>query len=220
MNFITKLFHQDKRFEFIFDEEGLHSIGGEMPSRFVVPENHFNADFQYLGCISKKDKNYAWLPFDLHLICPIYVDFDFVFLDYANPNSPSIIYPCNTDEILSPILELHDDSEIIYKAHKMSTSPIKNITEENHGDLIAVGGQTLIANYIEIPTCPKSHQEMMFVCQILSSGKIITDKTNVVCEKPEEQELLSTMNFCGDGSLYVFIEPESKTVCYFIHKNN
>lgn len=57
---------------------------------------------------------------------------------------------------------------------------------------------------------------MKFVCQLTSWSDLKTEFTNVIAEDDYEQKLFEKMNFWCDGDLYIFMQPESKTVCYFI----
>ena len=89
-----------------------------MPSDFLVPENEFAGGFQYLGFINHGDKQFDWLPFTVHLICPIFTDFDFVFLDYDNPKEPKLLYPTNSAEVTTAYDEVTNSSYVIYNKKK------------------------------------------------------------------------------------------------------
>jgi len=47
--------------------------------------------FQYLGKFSKTDEAFNWLPFDLHIAAPIYLNFDKLFIDYSDPLNPKVL---------------------------------------------------------------------------------------------------------------------------------
>ena len=52
MNFLKKLFNVKQQLQFIQDDNGLHQLGGDIPSNFVIPDNEFLGGFQYLGYIN------------------------------------------------------------------------------------------------------------------------------------------------------------------------
>lgn len=219
MNFIKKLFGQSKNrinLEFYKNEDGSHKLGGTFPKNFIIPKNDFLGGFQYVGFISKSDKYFDWIPFDIHLICPIYLDIENVFLDYSNPIAPKLIEPKNTSEIKSAFDEIKKDSIIQFKETKLSLREFEGITEENEFDVLGIAGKPNFLQQNEIPTCPKSDKKMKFLCQFLTFGDIETEFTNIKCEDEYYQKYFNYMNFWCDGSLYVFIEPESKVLCYYI----
>jgi hypothetical protein len=73
------------------DKNGLSYLGGKPPLNFKLPENQSALPFQYLGLLSDKDEAFKWLPFHLNLTCPIYLNFDFIYLDYTDPDCPIIL---------------------------------------------------------------------------------------------------------------------------------
>ncbi len=203
-------------YEIAFDKLGKHQLGGEIPDGFEIPKNEFKGGFQYLGLINNSDNIFSWLPFELNLICPIFLDFDFIFLDYENPNQPKLLHPLNTSEIETAYDNLNPDSVIIYKAKRFSFTDFDGVTEENELDNIGFAGRPHWTQNKEVPICPKSNKKMKFVCQLTSWSELKTKFTNVVCDSEYEQQLIEKLNFWEDRDLYVFMEPEFKTVCYFI----
>ena len=208
-----KIFNLEKQLEFIEDEKGLHQIGGDIPSDFKIPENQFLGGFQYLGVINNADKYFDWLPFPLHLICPIFTDFDFVLLDYENPNEPKLIYPTNTADVTSAYDELTKDSYVVYNKATFSVRPFEGITYENQYTVTAIAGEPHWTQSAQIPTCPKSNKRMKFVCQLMSFSRITAKDKNF---KSEHENLFTNLNFWCDGDLKIFFEPTSKIACYFI----
>jgi hypothetical protein len=196
-------------YEFIRDKNGKHQIGGDKPKDLTIPENEFMTDFQYLGYINNEDEVFSWLPFKTHLICPIYLDIDKVFLDYSNPNAPSIISPKDTASVTSAYDDLDRNSIIIYEAIKISVKPVNEIDDMN---CIGVTGSPEWLQDEDVPLCPKSGKPMRFLCELMSFGEIKTRTTNIVSSYPD----FGHMTFWGDGNLYIFIEPSQKTICYFI----
>ena len=114
MGIFDKLFKTNKlQYEIVRDENGKHQIGGDIPKDFIIPENEFIAGFQYLGFIDNTDPIFSWLPFKVNLIHPIYTDEYSVFLDYTNPNKPTIIEPTDTASSTSAFDEIDKNSKII-----------------------------------------------------------------------------------------------------------
>lgn len=202
--------------EFIRNENGLHQIGGEIPKDLKIPENKFISNFQYLGFLNNESDDFNWLPFKLNLICPIYLDIDLVYLDYSNHLEPKIIHPKNTNEITSAFDIIDINSRIVYEATKVTTTEFNGVDKDEIFEGIGILGKPYWEQEQEVPICPISKRKMQFVCQLGSFGEIKTKYTNVVSKDPFEQEYFNKMNFWCDGNLYVYIEPETKIVCYFI----
>jgi len=216
MNTLTRILLK-KRFEFFESENGNHQLGGDFPKEFTIPQNDFKASFQYLGFIDNSAKIFKWLPFRLHLICPIFLNIEMVFIDYENPNSPQIIYPSDSAAITTEYDDLKNDSTIQFGKVAIALRPIsKPITEENDDEIIGIAGKPVWEQNPVKPKCPKSGKEMKFVCQLFSSGKVKTSYTNVQAKNDYYQNCFSDMNFWEDGYLFVFFEPSSKVACYFI----
>ena len=202
--------------EFFQDPKGLHQLGGEPPKDFKIPENEFLGGFQYLGVINNADKYFEWLPFPLHLICPIFTDFDYVFLDYENPNEPRLIYPTNTSEVTSAYDELTQDSYIIYSQENFTLRPFEGVNEDNEFEVVGVAGKPHWTQSQNIPTCPKTKRKMQFVCQLMSNGPITAKEKNFVGASDYYEKLFTELNFWCDGDLKVFFNPKSNVACYFI----
>ena len=188
---------------------GPHQLGGEMPVDFHLPDNNCVVPFQYLGFIDNQDMNFNWLPFKLHLACPIYLNIGNVFMDYTNPLKPSII---NREEVeqadTSYDEDLNPNSEIVF--NEMTFSFIDDVE-------FSVTGHSGIPNWIQypnIPKCPKSGKRMKFLCQL--NGGVTAKRTNVLPKDEWYRHYYEELNFWGDGDLFVFFEPTSKVACYFI----
>jgi hypothetical protein len=200
-----------KMYDFIQDDNGVHQIGGEFPSGFAVPENKFVVPFQYLGYISNQDKTFDWLPFKLHMICPIFLNFESLFLDYSDPSSPTIL---NQKQVEKADTSFDDDlnaeTEIVYNELRFNTKDIGNY---------AFGiGQTGVPRWLQhhdIPRCPKTSRTMRFLCQLQGNG-VTAQRTNVTPKDEYYRHYYEELNFWGDGDLFVFFEPTSKIACYFI----
>lgn len=187
-------------------DNGVHCLGGEIPTGFSLPEANLAVPSQYLGCLNNSDA-FAWLPFPLHLVCPIFLNFDKVFLDYSNPFKPVLI---NREEMedagTSYDDDLNADSEIVFNEKRFNT----RVT-----GWYGIAGVPRWIQDAEIPVCPKNGKAMKFVCQLEGNG-VTAKRTNVTPHDEWYRHYYEELNFWGDGELYVFFEPESKTACYLI----
>ncbi|WP_213196347.1 hypothetical protein [Cloacibacterium caeni] len=194
---------------FFENKNGLHQLGGEKPEEFEFPENNCVVPFQYLGFINNSDKNFSWLGNKIHLICPIYLDFDKIYIDYSDPSKPILI---NREEIDSATTaydeDLNKNSEIVFRSLKFD---LKENTEFNE---VCHSGIPFWIQYPEYPISPKNNKKMKFVIQI--NGGLDAERTNVNPKDEFYRHYYENMNFWGDGDLYFFYEPESKVGCYFI----
>lgn len=204
-----KEFEENRILQLVEDENGIHQLGGEIPNDFQLPENNCVVPFQYLGFIDNRDKNFSWLPFKVHLICPIYLNIDNIFLDYSNPNNPKII---NRDEVEKADTSYDDDlnqtSEIVFNEMKFSFVEEEEFSGTGHS------GLPNWIQYPDIPMCPKSGKRMKFLCQL--NGGVTAKRTNVEPKDEWYRHYYEELNFWGDGDLFVFFEPSSKVACYFI----
>ncbi|MFA8451943.1 MAG: hypothetical protein ACEPOW_14705 [Bacteroidales bacterium] len=196
-------------YEFKKDNKGIHQLGGIKPNDLVYPKNEFLSNFQYIGLINRTDEVFNWIPFNLHLICPVYLNIEKVFLNYNNPQIPKLISPKDTAKIDSEYDELTIDSLIQFEATRFKVEKVNQIDEM---ECLGITGNPACLNGIETPICPISKKRMKFVCQIMTFGEIPVKMKNFESEYSDFEH----MCFWGDGSLFVFMEPETKTVCYFI----
>ncbi len=205
-----------KEYAFIENINGIHSLGGEIPDDFNIPKNDFLAGVQYIGLISSSDEKLDWLTFDINLVSPIYLDFEKIFMDYSNPSSPSIISPKIGSGIGSAFDDLKEDSEIVFDQVKLSLQEFEAADDDNYIEPIGIAGKPDWIQNSAIPVCPKNKKEMKFLCQLMTFGEIKTKRTNINCEDEYMQTYFDHLNFWCDGCLFVFVEPNTKTVCYFI----
>ena len=213
MGLFDRLFKTKKiQYELVRDVNGRHQIGGEVPQDFMIPANEFIAGFQYLGFIDNSDPLFFWLPFKVNLIHPIYTDEHSVFLDYANPNSPTIIEPLDTAASTSAFGEIDKNSKIIWEGVRVSLEAKDEIDEF---ESIGICGQPDWLQADETPTCPKSGKRMKFLCQLGSFSDIKSTFSNVVTTDGMA-DYFEQLNFWCDGNLYIFIEPTSRTMCYIM----
>ncbi len=188
--------------------KGLHQLGGIQPNTFITPENFCRVPFQYLGFITNEDPYLSWLPFPIHLTCPVFLDIDQVFLDYTNPLRPVLLDRQQVESLTTAYEYLNSESEIVYQALRF------DFKEKNKVSEIGQAGVPIWFQYPTIPTCPRSGKVMKFVCQL--HGGTPVEKTNVKLEDSFHEHFYDELNFFGGGSLYVFFEPESKIACYLI----
>lgn len=199
------------QYELVRNENGKHQIGGAVPQDFLIPINEFKAGFQYLGFIDNSDLLFSWLPFKINLIHPIYTDEYSVFLDYTNPNSPTIIEPLDTESSTSAFDEIDKNSKIIFEGVKVSAEEKEEEIDEYES--IGICGKPEWLQDDETPTCPKSGKRMKFLCQLGSFSEIKSTYSNVVPTEGMSQ-YFENLNFWCDGNLYIFIEPTTRTMCY------
>jgi len=205
-----------QQLQFIQDDKGLHHLGGDIPKEFIIPDNDFLGGFQYLGLINNVDKYFEWLPFPIHLICPIFTDFDYIYLDYDIPSQPKLIYPSNSALVTSAYDEVTKESYVIYNKACFSLTPFDGINDDNEFEVVAIAGNPHWTQSAESPTCPKSNKKMEFVCQLMSNGPITCKEKNFKGQSDYYEELFTKLNFWCDGDLKVFFEPTSKIACLFI----
>jgi hypothetical protein len=186
-------------------------LGGKPTEDLTIPKFEFNAPFQYIGKFSKDDEAFNWLPFDLHVVAPIYLNIEPLFIDYSDPNNPKVLDEEGLASTDNSYDDLKPDSEIVFK--KVSFKATKS--SDFDGEL----GHTSVPNWIqypEIPTSPKNNKTMRLVCQLQSNVGVMTDYSNVNPEDEWFKQYFEQMNFWGDGDLFVFFEPESKVLCVMI----
>jgi len=198
---------ENKHYALFESEDGLHRLGGEVPSAFRIPKIKVPVPFQYLGSISNKDQIFDWLPFPVHLTCPIYVSFDKLYLDYSDPNKPIVF---NEQEMETQ--SFHEDilntgTEIVFYEKKVSFSESSSFSQ-------SCAGIPHYAQYPEIPICPKSGKRMRFLCEL--NQRVPVKRSNIDLAKTPYPSNYEAMDFSGAGCLFVFFEPRSKMACYFI----
>src|SRR5690606_36651568 len=142
-------------------------------------------------------KYFSWIPFRLHLTCPIYLNFDNVFLDYSDPNHPFIINKEEVEEAdTSYEKDLNQSTEIVFNEMKFSF-----VQDEEFFD----GGHAGIPCCIQAsttPTGPESGRRMKVWSQL--SGGVLAKRTNVEPHDEWYRYYYEEMNFGRDGNLFVF----------------
>lgn len=186
-------------------------LGGEPPQGFQMPVFPFNAPFQYLGKLSAADEAFQWLPFDLHLVAPVYLNFDQLFIDYSDPNHPQVLDVAALEQAGTAYDDLKPDSRIVFKK-----VPVKAVQIPGPDPSFGCAGIPNYLQYPTIPVCPKSKKPMRFLCQLSSDDRVATAATTVQPSEAGYGRYFDHLNYWGDGDLFVFFDPESKVVCYFI----
>jgi len=198
--------------EFVHNTKGLNYLGGKPPKEFSLPTINSGHPFQYLGMLNSKDATFN-LKHDLHLVCPIYLGFNGLWLDYKDPLAPKVV---NNEDMskATNIYGLQTDHKIVYNKIRFSTKPWPAASRH--------GGHTGVPTWIqspESPINPKTSQIMELICQLgdadlsVSSiaGKSIIpkkSKRNFVLEEDYLNEDVSEMRFWGSGDLYVFYKKQ------------
>jgi hypothetical protein len=199
-----KKYPENHIYQFTEASRGKHQLGGEAPEGFTLPACNSAVPFQYLGYIDNTDSVFHWLPFRVHLTCPIYLNVMNVFVDYSDPMKPKVINREEVEAADTSYDELNKNSEIVFESTKF------NFVEDEEFAYIGNAG---IPNWIQasdIPRCPKSGERMKFLCQL--NGGVGVKRSNV----DDPGGYFDEMNFWGDGDLFVFFQPKSKVACYFI----
>ncbi|MBW1658210.1 hypothetical protein [Flavobacterium quisquiliarum] len=198
INYILK-FHENPN--------GFHQLGGDFSDEFKCPSNNCCIPFQYLGFINNEDDNFKWLPFKIHLTCPLYLNFEEIFLDYSDHTFPVILNLEDVETCETSFNEVKKDSVIIFEEQRFDFK--KSV--EYSGNIDSGMPNWMQGQYI--PTCPKSGRKMKFLCQLHNGSKM--KSSTIVPENDWNKNYFEELNFCG-GDLYVFFEPISKVACYFI----
>lgn len=202
----------NKIFSLIEATNSTSYLGGEAPPEFTIPKFDFNAPFQYLGKFSRSEAAFNWLPFDLHLVAPLYLNFDKLFIDYSDPLNPQVYDVEKLKQTDTAYEDIKPDSEVVYRKVYFTSKESKQ-----YGNGFGHTGVPNWIQYPEIPICPKTNKIMKFLVQLTYDGaNIPTEKSNIKPEKEMYKPYFQKMNFWGDGDLFIFFEPDSKIACFLI----
>ncbi len=197
-------------------KQGNSYLGGELPEGFQLPKLDTRPAFQFLGTLSPKTEGLEWLPFDFHLIAPIYGSFLQLFLDYSDPMDPQI---WDSESYLNSDYEdnyVKFDTELVYEKQFLKSKKLKKMPDFPEENLGYLGVPHWIQNP-HILNCPKTGDLMRFVAQFGCGVDLKLQRTNIELPKDEYySNLLQRMNFWADGDLYVFLNPNSKMACMII----
>lgn len=212
MNIFSKLF-KDKSAgsTLILDPNGPHQIGGKPAEDFHWPSLE-SSPMVYLGCLKKADAVLKELDFDLHMVCPIFIDLQHaVFFDYTNPVHPLLI----RENVASNFEQLFDDIPPAGYIEYQSMNFRLDTSKAPAQDAVYPGeiGHTGLPNWIQDeawPLCPLSGRKMKFLFQL---GDIDESKCVAGQEYLAKEYIQPYLHF-GHGYLYLFYEPESKVLAY------
>lgn len=199
-----------KTFYLSKDDTGNHSIGGSKPSSFQLPSHpSLKSNFIYLGTLDCTDPKFKWMNLEkLHITYPVYEGAFQIFLDYQDPNSPTILNPETFDySWIDDSVKGVEKVQYILQNYKTVDNVNLKELEENDKDYLLCG-VPLWYQYPEIPTCTKSGKVMQFVATINSDIDIVIQNDNDIENLPFADRLI----FGDEGHLYVFYEPESKVL--------
>jgi hypothetical protein len=219
MKILNKIFGIDKKKPvLVVNKQGIHRIGGKPMKDISIPEFE-HSPVIYLGLISNHENEMSLLDFDFHMMCPIFIDLsEPIFFDYSDSKNPKIIYE-NVETNFYPYFEdIPNSAYIEYQETNFSferLNPTKTKIGVHNVDYIPgeIGtfGKPIWLRDEKWPICPTNGKEMTFLFQL---GDVDESKT-LKGQKILEKEFIKLyLNFGGD--LYVFYEPESKTVAYMI----
>lgn len=218
MKLLQNIFsRKPKKLSLILDQDGINYIGGKASPDIVMPELE-TSPMVYFGCISKNETNLEIIDFDLHLICPLFIDLQTpVFLDYSDSTKPKLIrenVPSNFSQYFE---EIPNTAYIEYKKLKfsfnsLSTTKIKiGVHEIDYiPEEIGTFGQPNWIHNEDWPKCPINGKKMEFLFQL---GDIDDCKMKLGKNILEKESIDPYLHF-GHGYLYVFYEPKSKVVAY------
>ncbi|WP_459213149.1 hypothetical protein [Aquimarina rhabdastrellae] len=212
----------EKKFQFIdfviktpghlmTDSEGINYFGGDSPENLIIPKLN-GTTVSYLGMISKEEKSFDWLDFDLHLVCPTFLDFsEPISIDYSNPDKPIFI---DIDQI-----ENNDFCDL--EAMK-NIDPYAFYTKQNFS-FRKTNKRNVVEKSIEgyfgipdwdhepfLPYCSKTGKKMKFILNtVWINSKLVTEIPDSI-NQGGDSDL-----FFSDGNLHIFFQPESKVLTYF-----
>ena len=213
-NFFRK---KSNKVSLILNENGINSIGGKPNSEIEIPELE-TSPIIYFGFISKNESYLSSIDFDLHLICPIFIDLQSpVFFDYSDPKKPKLIrdnVPSNFNQLFE---DISYDAQIEYKQMNFSfdnVSPVKIKVGNQEIEMVpGEFGHTGKPNWMhneEWLNCPITGNKMEFLFQIGDVDDCETVKGKEILDKESFDQYLHF----GHGYLYVFYEPKSKVIGY------
>jgi len=218
MKILQNIFNRNsKKTSLILDEDGINYIGGKANSEITMPELE-SSPMIYFGCISKNETNLELINFDLHLICPLFIDLqEPVFLDYSDSKKPKLIRDNVSSNFNQMFEDIPNSAYIEYKKlnfsfNNSSSTKVKiGIYEIDYTPQeIGISGKPNWIHDENWPNCPINGNKMKFLFQLgdiddskIKSGKNILNKENID----------PYLHF-GHGYLYIFYEPKSKVVAY------
>lgn len=204
---------------FIIKPHGLSSIGGCPPEGVTLPTHpKIKTSCQYIGHISKQEKSLEWLPFDLHLFYPMYYfDIMHLYFDYSNPDAPKIIDTPELDGTSYAETLADENTHVEYEQYPMGI--YEQSTDESYFNRTNLLGFAGIPNWIQwayIPKCPYTKKPMKFVSGFYTCSNVKVAKHNLNINEENDFYHHDYLDFWGEGHSYIFMNPETKTLCFFM----
>jgi hypothetical protein len=193
-------------YQFAEKENGFHQFGGEVPKELTMPNDYFIAPTLYLGYINSQDPIFSWLKHPLHIVCPLHMNFDAIYMDYSNPLAPKFLNYSELDPEDCPFDGFTADSEIVYHPVRFNLEPYRD-----YGTSLGRAGAPQWTQRPATPRCPKSGRFMRFVFQSHFTG-VNAMRNNVIPESKDYRQYYDELVI--DGYLYLFFEPETNVACY------
>lgn len=193
------------------EQFGRNHFGGEIPQDLTMPSLE-GSTVSYLGKIAKDQEVFDWLDFDLHLVCPTFLDFSMpISIDYSNPQRPIFVDKesveqndlCDKEAMKSiEPFALYSKQYFSFKA----TNQVHFIEESTEGYF----GIPDWDHEPYLPLCPKTGNKMKFLLNLIGSKSILLSNVPKAINQCSETQLY----FC-DGNLHLFFQPESRVLTYF-----
>jgi hypothetical protein len=193
-------------YQFAAQPNGLHQFGGEVPKELTMPNDYFVAPILYLGYINSQDPIFSWLRHPLHIVCPLHMNFDAIYMDYSNPLAPRFLNYNELDPEDCPFDGFTADSDIVYHPIRFNLEPYSD-----YGTSLGRAGAPKWTQRPATPRCPKSGKFMRFVFQSHFTG-VNAMRNNVIPESEDYRQYYDELFI--DGYLYLFFEPETNVACY------
>ena len=194
---------------------GSISIGGNSKS-IVLPSIACQGTFQYLGVLTAGSEAWTWLDFDFHLMAPILLDFNLLWMDYSEPESPVILNKDEIEKVGSAYDDILTTTSFIEYNEVRTQLKIENEVGEHEREALGYAGLPVWFQGEMMPRCVKTGKRMKFLCQLTSSDMVKAADRNFDINDEFIEERLQSLDFWGGGALYVFLQPESKIACYTI----
>lgn len=195
-------------------DNSLSHLGGKIPDNFKVPKFNDEISFQYFGFISKEEFPSNILDFDLHLVAPIYDNFNELFLDYSDPLAPKIIE--GEKSYFSKTFDKTNSFSVI----TFERTPIKFNDKDGLTNSSSMGntGVPIWLQNPSYPKCPISGEKMEFLVSFRMADSKHQIPRKTINFKPDEgfESYFENLEFWTSGDIYIFINRKLKIVCYFI----
>lgn len=195
-------------------------------NQFKIPiVEDIKAPFQFIGCLSPEEPGLSWLGMgQFNIVYPLFADItdEKWYFDYSDENHPRVLNKLEAGKISYPYGTFSPKLIHEFEPAPIRLMPITSVREKDflsfdfwhHGNL----GVPVWVQHPEYPRCPISGRPMRFVCQIDpgDTQKIMASRSELCPEKESHLEYMNNLRFWGSGTLYIFMEPETRTVCMFI----